>query len=500
MGERKEEDREGWERQLREELRKDIITGVKLLGEEIREDLREIKDSLVGQGEGIKKELEKIREEFREREREWEEERREMRGRIENLEKKLEKWIKEGKGRVGEEGKEGAGVVGEGELETKIKVIERKLERKEREDRKRNIVIRRVEVEKGDVRGGVEKILEILGVNIKIESVKRVGITTEGERGMAVVTLGSMEQKRQVMENKKKLRGREERIEDDLTWEERKVRWRLREIARKEEGEGRRVRIGNGGLQIDGKWWKWNEEEEVLKSERGELKGERVGIGEWDVIVLMETWVVEKGWRGVKNKLQKGFKWGVQYASRKNKKGRAMGGMIMGIRREREMEIGEIETMEEGMMTGTLKIGGEEWRIVGVYVNEDLERKIEGLKKWMEEREEEGRRIIIGGDFNARTGEMGGRVNLGEEEEIGKNRNSKDKKSNREGRRLVEMLEETGWSIVNGNIKGDEKGEKIRDRRGHRLGSPPDDLLDKRGRQLEEEKEREAERQERGLE
>ncbi|XP_070157223.1 uncharacterized protein [Polyergus mexicanus] len=179
-------------------------------------------------------------------------------------------------------------------------------------------------------------------------------------------------------------------------------------------------------------------------------------IGEWDVIVLMETWVDEKGWRGVKNKLQKGFKWGVQYASRKNKKGRAMGGMIMGIRREREMEIGEIEVTEEGMMTGTLKRGGEEWRIVGVYVNEDLERKIEGLKKWMEEREEEGRRIIIGSDFNARTG---GRVNLGEEEENGKNRNSKDKKSNREGRRLVEVLEETGWSIINGNIKGDEKGE-----------------------------------------
>lgn len=28
----------------------------------------------------------------------------------------------------------------------------------------------------------------------------------------------------------------------------------------------------------------------------------------------------------------------------------------------------------------------------------------------MEEREEEGRRVIIGGDFNARTGEMGGEI------------------------------------------------------------------------------------------
>jgi len=48
---------------------------------------------------------------------------------------------------------------------------------------------------------------------------------------------------------------------------------------------------------------------------------------------------------------------------------------------------------------------------------------------------------------------------MGEDQGTIKTRNSKDKKSNREGRRLVEMLEETGWSILNGNIKGDEDGE-----------------------------------------
>lgn len=87
-----------------------------------------------------------------------------------------------------------------------------------------------------------------------------------------------------------------------------------------------------------------------------------------------------------------------------------------------------------------------------------LEKKIEGLKKWMEEREEEGKSVIIG-DFNARTGGMGGKVNMGEDQGTIKTRNSKDKKSNREGRRLVEVLEDTGWSILNGNIKGDEDGE-----------------------------------------
>ncbi|KMQ84349.1 hypothetical protein RF55_17916 [Lasius niger] len=84
-----------------------------------------------------------------------------------------------------------------------------------------------------------------------------------------------------------------------------------------------------------------------------------------------------------------------------------MGRMIMGIRRKGEIEVGEIEIAEEGIMTDTVKSGEEEWRIVGIYVNEDLERKIERLKKWMEESEEGGRRVVIGGDFNARTGEVG---------------------------------------------------------------------------------------------
>lgn len=48
---------------------------------------------------------------------------------------------------------------------------------------------------------------------------------------------------------------------------------------------------------------------------------------------------------------------------------------------------------------------------------------------------------------------------MGEKQETLKTRNSKYKKSNKEGKWLVKVLEETGWSILNGNIKGDEDGE-----------------------------------------
>lgn len=64
---------------------------------------------------------------------------------------------------------------------------------------------------------------------------------------------------------------------------------------------------------------------------------------------------------------------------------------------------------------------------------------------------------MIGGDCNARTGREGGAV-VDEEEEISggkEGRRSKDEKKNREGRRLVRIMEEKGWSIFNGNVKGD---------------------------------------------
>lgn len=95
----------------------------------------------------------------------------------------------------------------------------------------------------------------------------------KGERGrMALVSLRNMEEKRKVWEMKKSLRGRTICIED-LTWNKRKTRWRLRQIALKEEVKGRRVWIrelkGKGELKIDGKWWRWDEVKKELRDEGG---------------------------------------------------------------------------------------------------------------------------------------------------------------------------------------------------------------------------------------
>ena len=109
------------------------------------------------------------------------------------------------------------------------------------------------------------------------------------------------------------------------------------------------------------------------------------GIGEWEVIVLLETWLEKKGWSKVRNRVPKGYKWRTQWASRNNRKGRAMGGMMIGVREEM---IGWQERGqgggEKGIMVERVKGGEQEWTVVAVYVNGDMERKWESIRGWME--------------------------------------------------------------------------------------------------------------------
>lgn len=185
------------------------------------------------------------------------------------------------------------------------------------------------------------------------------------------------------------------------------------------------------------------------------------GLRDWDVVVMSETWVDEKGWGKIKSRLPDGYVWESQPAFKRNRKGRAIGGMVMGIRKEvieRELKI---ESGKEGVMVGRVIQGKEKWRIVGVYASGGIEKTLQNIGQWVEGKEEDIK-TIIGGDLNARTGWEGGGVVMEEEDfrsEGKRLRKSKDGKINKEGRRLIEFLEERGWGILNGCTNGDEEGE-----------------------------------------
>lgn len=95
-----------------------------------------------------------------------------------------------------------------------------------------------------------------------------------------------------------------------------------------EERSGRR----NGGRKEGEQGRKKIEREVEVERERGKKKGKGkegwkivfwnvAGLGnkdkefwkrlkEWDVMVLMETWIEEKGWNKIRRKLPEGYKWG----------------------------------------------------------------------------------------------------------------------------------------------------------------------------------------------
>ena len=176
----------------------------------------------------------------------------------------------------------------------------------------------------------------------------------------------------------------------------------------------------------------------------------------YDIVTLQETWV-EKNKEGEWiAKLDKDFNWSMKAAIRENKKGRAKGGVAVGIRKS--LEVGELKEWDYGIVIKDLK-GAEEKSIslIVVYNNVKIETVLNKMKTIAEECVERGESVIVVGDLNARVGEW----QIGTTGEREKGRKSVDKTLNSEGNKLLSFCEELGCTIRNGATKGDWEGEQI---------------------------------------
>lgn len=78
----------------------------------------------------------------------------------------------------------------------------------------------------------------------------------------------------------------------------------------------------------------------------------------------------------------------------------------MGIKRELWKKGEKIEVSREGIIVGRIREGRKSWRLVGVYVKDNIGEMLQELERWVGEKErQEIMETIIGGDFNAKTGE-----------------------------------------------------------------------------------------------
>lgn len=182
-------------------------------------DLEKVLKELLKIGIKINDGREEIKKQMADLKDKWEEERMKMRNKMEAIEKRLE--YLEGKKRRRREGEMRAPNVegrreeksGVGEVARKLRDLEVRLDKKEREARKKNVIVKGLIIREKGVKEVAEDLWKELEVREGIKEVKRVGGLDREGRGMALVKMESLEGKKKVMEAKKKLRGRRERID-----------------------------------------------------------------------------------------------------------------------------------------------------------------------------------------------------------------------------------------------------------------------------------------------
>jgi hypothetical protein len=201
----------------RSPVKKAMDQEMKKMLEKIMEDVGEIKE----ENRKMSRELEQLKSMMREKEEKWEREKM--------------------------------------ELKEKMTKLEEKMEEQEKRVRKKNIVVTGLDEEECENEKKLEKWMKAeLEVEVRVKEMYKIN----GGK-MIVAELESWGEKRKVMENKRKLRekkGKRVYIEDDMTKKERDTQKKLRTLAKEEREKGLPVKVGYKKIWIEGKGFRWDEE------------------------------------------------------------------------------------------------------------------------------------------------------------------------------------------------------------------------------------------------
>ena len=141
-------------------------------------------------------------------------------------------------------------------LTDRIEKMEQALEKKERRERENNIVIKNANI----TGSGKDLITEVTRfIERKIHEETEITRAFKIKENIVIATLKEREQKIAVMKGKKKLKGTNIYIENDMTRTERNIQWNISQIAKGERDKGRRVKTGYQKLIINNKIWEWKE-------------------------------------------------------------------------------------------------------------------------------------------------------------------------------------------------------------------------------------------------
>lgn len=250
------------------------------------EEIDELAKIILGMEGKLGEKLESFKEEFRmwkteqqKREEVWRREREELMEEVRELKRRLDKIEnerEEARREIAEQKEERKNSTDKGK-ETEIirKSLEIWKENEERQKRRRNIIIKGVDKEGKSAEEIVTELWGVMEVSSKTEEISELGKRDKKGKRMILVKMKEREGKTEIMKNKRKLRERNEKIQDDWTWKERSMQWNLEKIAWEERKKGNTAWVKYGKIWKDERWWRWNEEEEKLEEGDGEERREK---------------------------------------------------------------------------------------------------------------------------------------------------------------------------------------------------------------------------------
>lgn len=158
-------------------------------------------------------------------------------------------------------------------LSDRIEQLERKSEMEEKIKKKNNIVVKGLQCNQEPE----EEIKKLFEEQLKVKAdTNKVIILNKGKRNeVLIVEMENWEKKQEIMAAKSKLKQTKIYIDNDLTWEERKIQREIRSIAKEEKGKGKSVKIGYQKLIINGEVYGWNKQENgiIMKGKEEDKKG-----------------------------------------------------------------------------------------------------------------------------------------------------------------------------------------------------------------------------------
>ena len=145
-------------------------------------------------------------------------------------------------------------------LEHRMKVLEENEERKQKQEKRNNIILKDLTKKAKEEVNAAElasNTLKEINVNKMFSEAYCIGRDKQ-ERDIIRVKFNNFDDKMLALKNKYKLKGKEIFIDNDLTSQEREIQAAIRLKAREERDKGHEVKIGHLKMQINGKWEYWN--------------------------------------------------------------------------------------------------------------------------------------------------------------------------------------------------------------------------------------------------